>query len=130
MRFWAVVLCALLLTGCAPRPQPTPPRIVTEVTVTRTENGTAQQVRYTNGEKIGVILDYLRLADPYGKPDTDPESLSGPEYRIELHYSRWPSKVYRQKADRYMMSDGKWQSIKKEHGEYLRQIIDGMAGDG
>ncbi len=132
-KLWTLVLLASLLClgGCFPQPEPSAgPRMVTAITVTKLEDGDAHRFHYTNGEKLEVILEYLRFVDPYGRPDADPETVPGVEYRIELHYKDGASRTYRQKADRYLMTDGTWKTIKAADGEFLGLILEGMPGDG
>lgn len=119
-----------LFSGCHIQPAASPaPQLVKSITVIKADGDDIHEVHYTNSEKIAVILNYLRLIDPYGPPDTDPDKVAGREYRIELHYRKGPPRIYLQKADRYLMSDGKWRKIKQENAEFLGLIVEGMESD-
>lgn len=130
-RMFGLLFAALFLfSGCHIQSSASPaPKLVKSVTIIKADENDVYEVHYTNSEKIAVILNYLRMIDPYGPPDTDPDKISGREYRIELHYRKGPPRIYLQKADRYLMSDGKWRKIKQENAEFLGLIVEGMESD-
>ncbi len=128
-----LILVAILAPcwGCAKEePASQPIRIVTEISVTY-ENGPLQTQRhYTASQKMRTILHYLRFIDLYGKPEEDPESVSGSSIRIELTYSDGKTKTYWQKADQYLLEEGKgWQKIDPKHGVDLSRILGQMESD-
>ncbi|MBE6975688.1 MAG: hypothetical protein E7439_00605 [Ruminococcaceae bacterium] len=108
-----------------------PLQVVTQIDVTY-ENGAIRTVRhYKDAGKMKQVLNYLRLIDPYGTPALDPEYIKGSDFRIELTYSDGSSKVYRQKADRYMqIDDGPWRSINPARAEELSLLLGQMESDG
>ena len=125
---------ALLLSGCSkwtPSAVDKPLcRVVTGVSVTY-ENGTIHaQRQYTDADKMQAVLNYLRLIDPYGTPQEDPEQVDGSIFHITLSYSDGCQKTYLQKADRFMRVDGgKWQRINPELAAQLSEIVGQMTSD-
>ena len=126
-----LALFLFLLSGCHRQspPESSLPiyRTVTSVTVTYKNGPIRAQRRYTSDEKMKRVMTYLRLIDPYGTPDENPEEAAGSDIHIILSYSDGFQKTYRQMGDRYMMEDGgKWQKIDpakaKELGEILGQL--------
>ena len=130
--FVIVLLCSLV-GGCMHfviRTEPAPVRVVTHIDITY-ENGTIQTQRhYEDAGKMKQVLNYLRLIDPYGRPAVDPEIVGGSHFHIELAYSDGSSKVYRQKADRYMQIDGgDWKTIDPTRAEELSLLLGQMESD-
>ena len=76
------------------------------------------------------ILDYLRLINPYGTPDEDPETAVGSDFHIVLSYSDGYQKFYRQKSDRYLQNtDGRWQKIDPTKAEELARLVGQLESD-
>lgn len=129
-----LALLVLLLSGCHRQPLPgaSQPiyRAVTSVTVTYKNGPIRTQRRYTSDEKMRKVMNYLRLIDPYGTPEEDPETAEGSDIHIILSYSDGFQKTYRQVGDRYMMEDGgKWQKIDPTKAEELGEILGQMESD-
>lgn len=124
---------SLLLNGCirrVPEDDEVGFRVVVGVTVSY-ENGpiSAQRV-YTSDSKMQRVLDYLRLIDPYGTPQEDPEATQGSDYRITLYFSDGSQTDYRQKSDRYMrQSGGKWKKIDPSQADELGRIMGQLESD-
>ena len=123
----------LLFSGCVRRPQEEPGefRVVVGVTL-QYENGpiSAQRV-YTSENKMQQVLDYLRLIDPYGTPQENPESAPGSNYRITLYFSDGSQTDYFQKSDRYMLRAGdSWKKIDPARAEELGRIMGQLPSDG
>ena len=130
------VICifpALVLGGCMQRPpsgEQEEFRVVIGVTL-RYENGplNAQRV-YTSENKMQRVLDYLRLIDPYGTPQEDPEAAPGSNYRITLYFSDGSQTDYFQKSDRYMLRAGdSWKKIDPARAEELGRIMGQLESD-
>ena len=123
-----------LLSGCHRQPPPdmNQPiyRTVTSVTI-RYKNGPIRvQRRYTSDEKMKRVMTYLRLIDPYGTPEENPEEAAGSDIHIILSYSDGFQKTYRQMGDRYMMEDGgKWQKIDPAKAKKLGEILGQLESD-
>ncbi len=133
----AWILTALLFlcctTGCNRQPGDSGLSdfsVVTQVTVFY-ENGPIRTLRqYTSDGKMQKILDYLRLINPYGAPDEDPEAAAGSDFQIVLSYSNGQQKFYRQKSDRFLQgTDGRWQKIDPSRAEDLSKIVGQMESD-
>ena len=105
-------------------------RAVTSVTITYKNGPIYAQRRYTSDEKMRKVMNYLRLIDPYGTPEEDPETAAGSDIHIILSYSDGFQKTYRQVGDRYMMEDGgKWQKIDPAKAEELGEILGQLESD-
>ena len=77
-----------------------------------------------------AILNYLRWIDPYGKPEEDPEKVSGSDFQIVVTYSDGCQKTYIQKADRFLLEDGYgWRRIDPARAVTLSQILGKMQSD-
>ncbi len=127
-------LTAVLFSGCRqqtpPPVSPTIYRAVTSVSVTYENGPIRAQRRYTSDQKMKRIMTYLRLIDPYGDPEEDPETAGGSEIRILLSYTDGSEKTYRQIGNRYLMEDGGvWQKIDPAKAEELGQILGQMESD-
>ncbi len=127
-------MLALLLSGCsraeAGQEVPDKCRIVTGIHVTFDDGPLHLERQYTVSSKVRAILNYLRWLDPYGLPEEDPESVSGSSFRITLQYSDGCEKQFVQKADRFLLEDGKpWRRIDPDRAQTLSQILGKMASD-
>lgn len=126
------LFCAIF-GGCMhfiSRPDPTPVRVVTRIDITYENGAIRTQRHYQDSYKMTQVLNYLRLIDPYGRPALDPEIISGSHFYIELGFSDGSTKVYRQKADRYMQIDGgEWKSIDPARAEELSLLLGQMESD-
>ena len=112
------------------RTEPAPVRVVTQINITYENGAIRTQRHYQTSEKMTQVLNYLRLIDPYGRPAVNPEMVSGSQFYIELAYSDGSSKIYRQKADRYMQIDGgDWQTINPARAEELSLLLGQMESD-
>ena len=121
-----VVLTITLLCGCSKLhiPQQQAGRIVTGITVMYENESVRFFRRYTTDEKIQNILAYLRLMDPKGAAQTNPETLPGGLYTITLLYADGNSLIYRQKNNNYLQEgNGKWKNIDPKKAEWLSQLI-------
>ena len=127
------MIFALLLSGCKPlQNQGEQPefRVVVGVTL-RYDNGPIKAQRvYTSENKMQQVLDYLRLIDPYGTPQEDPDTVPGSNYRITLYFSDGSQTDYFQKSDRYMLRAGdSWKKIDPARAEDLGRIMGQLESD-
>ncbi len=135
MRKVRILLILLAITascwGCGRQVQtPQAARIVTAISVTYENGPIHTQRHYTASDKMRTILHYLRFIDCHGKPEEDPETVTGSSIRIELTYSDGKTKTYWQKADQYLLEEGKdWQKIDPKHGLDLSRILGQMESD-
>ena len=133
-KFIAILsLMAMLLSGCSRKAEELPDqcRVVTGVQVTFDNGPLHAQRQYTTSSKVRAILNYLRWLDPYGLPEEDLETVTGSSFRIILQFSDGCEKQYVQKADRFLLEDGKaWRRIDPARAQTLSQILGKMASDG
>ena len=127
-----ILLVSLILTGCNRRQQaPAQCRVVTGIHVSFDDGPLHMERQYTLSSKVRAILNYLRWLDPYGLPEENPETVSGSSFRITLQYSDGCEKHYLQKADRFLLEDGKpWRRIDPARARALSEILGKMASDG
>ena len=105
--------------------------VVTAITVTFENGPIHAQRHYTASDKMQLILNYLRLLQPYGSPDEDPETAQGSDFRIVLSYSDGCQKTYRQKGDRFMQNtEGIWKKIDPAKAAELSRIMGQTESDG
>lgn len=127
-------LYTLSLTGCSRLfhydSGPAVCRVVEKIEI-HFENGPLQFHRmYTASEKMQSILNYLRLIDPYGVPEEDPETTAGSSFRIVMHYSDGCQKTYLQKSDRFLLAEGQpWRKIDPKRAQELSRIVGTMESD-
>ena len=130
--FVIVLLCSLV-GGCmhfVTKTEQAPVRVVTHINITYDNGSIHTQRHYEDAGKMKQVLNYLRLIDPYGRPAVDPEMVGGSQFYIELAYSDGSSKIYRQKADRYMQIDGgDWKTIDPARAEELSLLLGQMESD-
>ncbi len=129
--FW---LLLSILSGCnyhdTSENMGSSPRVVTQVDVVCQQEDTVLQRSYTHPEKMKTILMYLRLLEPLGKADTDPERIIGDAYEIRLHFSNGQQRIYRQRANRYVSKDSQpWYRVNPDHAGVLYSILQDMPSD-
>jgi len=132
-RIAIVLLICLLLNGCSRHTtaqEPVRCRVVTGVHITFDNGPFHEERQYTLSAKVRAILNYLRWLDPYGLPEENPETVSGSSFKITLQYSDGCEKNYVQKADRFLLEDGKqWKRIDPARALALSQILGKMDSD-
>ncbi|MBO5953520.1 MAG: hypothetical protein J6Q53_05325 [Oscillospiraceae bacterium] len=127
--FLTVVLC--MLTGCRKKElSESVSRIVTQVSVISTNEGQLYEKIYTAPEKMKVMLNYLRLLDPYTTTDITPDTFRTDAYEITVSYSDGTNTIYRQIYNQYLQEgDGAWKRIDPVHGSALLPIVSSMPSD-
>ncbi len=124
------LLTGLLLPGCRSMEKPAQCRIITGVHITFDDGPFHIERQYTASPKVRAILNYLRWLDPYGLPEEDPDAVSGSQFQITLQYSDGCEKQYLQKADRFLLEDGKpWRRIDPARARTLSEMLGKMASD-
>lgn len=127
-KLFPLILC-LLLTGCH-APPTEKSKLVTEISVEVRQGTELLRRRYTDPQKMEVILSYLRAMEGRDHSCSDPERYAGPRYRIELRYSDGSTGYVFQHADRFLSRDfHPWQEINTAHGAFLLPLIKNMAND-
>lgn len=124
---------ALCLGGCGRQgiPEEAPVcRVVTGISVTYENGPITARRHYTASDKMRAVLNYLRWVDPYGAPEEDPEAAGGSSFLIVLTYSDGCKKRYWQKADRFLLEEGRdWRKIDPTRAMTLGQILGQMESD-
>ena len=131
---FAFLLLPGILSGCrryhASENTTISPRVVTQVDVICKREDTSILRSYTHPKKMETILVYLRLLEPLGKAETDPERILGDQYEIVLRFSDGRQRIYRQRANAYLSKDFQpWYRIDPEHAGVLYSILQDMPSD-
>ena len=85
---------------------------------------------YTDPEKMASVLRYLRFLEYRGKPEIDPEQLTGEQVSITLHYSNSCRRVYRQRAYRYFSKNYRpWEKVDSAQAQLLYPLLQLLPGD-
>lgn len=133
MRRFVILLAILLLGGCsyaAPPGECHGPRVVTAIDVTASMGGELLQYRYTNEEKLRVLLHYLRRVRPGGTVPITPDTFRTDAYRITLNLSDGTRAVYHQLYSDYLQKEsGRWHSIDPTHGGALARLLKELPPD-
>ena len=123
----AIFAAVMLLSGCTRfggNSQSSPVRVVTQVTVSYEEDPFYVTRQYTSGEKVRQVLNYLRQLRPYGKPQEDPETVSGSLIRIVLSFSDGEQQVCQQRSDRYFKkNDEDWMYVDPQKAQQISMIL-------
>ncbi len=123
------VLCLRASTAAAV-PQPEPPSLVTQIQVSYHYGDMHIRRRYTNTDKIDVILYYLYDLLPGGTPQEDPEQIWGDCCQIVLTESNGGSHVYRQQGGRFLSVDNHpWQTVSQRKTAVLFPLLLNMESD-
>lgn len=117
----------MLLSGCT-RPEAntnsSPMRTVTQVTVSYEQDPFYVVREYTSGEKVRMVLNYLRQLRPYGSPQENPEAVSGSLIRIVLSFSDGQQEVCEQRSDRYFKkNDEAWMYVDPQKAQQISMIM-------
>lgn len=128
-----VLFCftALTLSGCGKTSVPAPRcRVVTRVDIACRQEDLLIQRHYTSTEKMESVLLYLRILDPTGEPDIDPDSIKKDIYEITVHLSDGKKRIYRQKAHRYFSQDFRpWKRIDPAQAAGLYTLMRTLQSD-
>lgn len=132
-RFILLLLLMYLLSGCtyyAPPGQSHSSRVVTSIDVTASENGQLLHYRYTEQQKMGAILNYLRQLDPDVLKPITPDTFRTDAYEIRIQFSDGSQTVYHQIYDQYLKKDnGQWHRIDRIQGSMLQPLLTSLPSD-
>lgn len=118
-----VLLCVFAISGCGEQPNRELP-LVTGVEITCCHQGQTLKRHYSDPDKVHRVLYYLRKSHTMGYAKRDPERILGDSSRIELRLSTGDSRVYRQRADRYLSVDCcRWKNIDESWGRRLYYLL-------
>lgn len=124
------VLLLLCLPGAMARRQGPSLPVVDRVEVDCRQGAVHQLRRYTSGDKMSWVLNFMRLQENLGKPEEDPEAAPGDVYIVTVHLSDGRERIYRQRADRYLQKDGKpWQKIDPAWGGNFYYLLQTLPAD-
>ena len=128
--FLSFCFTLFIISGCGANHAPKPRcRVVTGVDITCRQEHMLIRRHYQDHEKMQSVLLYLRLLDPKGPPDTDPEKISSDVYEITVHLSDGNQQVYRQKAHRYFFRDAHWVMIDPAQASQLYTLMRRLPSD-
>ena len=112
------------------REKPALPLLVTQIRVAGHDGSNTLSRQYTQPAKIGHVLRYLRWLDHGGIADTDPEQLTGSSFDITIYYSDGQTRIYRQRADRYLSKNCRpWEKIDPEQAHILLPLLRALPSD-
>lgn len=127
MKKWRILFfllaLALLFTGCRPSPK-AQCRYTTRVEITCDYEGGTIRRSYTQEDKMGAVLLYLRLLKKEGPPDIDPNTLPSEVFQITVFLSDGSSRSYTQYGHRYI-KDGLsgWRRIPADQAINLHRLF-------
>lgn len=131
--FSLLLIFILPLNGCSRHSSGdsnAPLRVVTKIDISYQNGPIHSRRHYNHSDKMTLVLNYLRLIDPYGSPQEDPDTAVGSLFHIQLSYSDGSTKVYQQKSDRYMrIDDGPWKTINPAKAEELSLLLGQLPSD-
>ena len=127
MKRIAVIICiCCLLGGC--QKQETAYRVVTAVEVNYRQGENTLHRIYTRDENITVVLNYLRMLQPYGP--VNPEETDDLSCEIILKYSHGTDTVYTQLGYDYLRKDNeRWAKIDNTRATLLYPLLLLMPSD-
>lgn len=132
-RFFILPIFFLLFSGCTysvPAEHAHVDRVVTQVTITATQGGKSLVYQYTDPDKMGAVLTYLRTLDATRSAPIAPETFRTPSYQIQLTLSDGSQTIYRQLHDSYLQkNDGPWHMIDPPKGATLLPLLRLMPSD-
>lgn len=129
-RIWAVVLAAVLLSGCGEKQSTPGLGVVFKITVTCHDGGAATQQVYTTQQKTRMILNAIRSLGQQFNPSVDPEALEDRTIDIVISFTDGSSRSYQTKGDRYIRTDqGRWRQTEPKPLERLNQLLLTLPGD-
>ncbi len=130
--FFLFCFSAIILSACnkSDTPAQQSEHIVTKVDISCQREQMRIDRHYTDNKKMQSVLLYLRLIDPQGKPDKDPEQLGKDIFEITVHLVGGKKRVYRQTAHRYFSEDFRpWQTIDPSDATGLYILLQKLPGD-
>lgn len=125
-RILAAVLLLFPLSGCAHSHgiRPSQYRVVTGIEVVYQREAASFHRKYTSQEKMGKMLNYLRLLTPCDPPVIDPDRVPGHHVEITVSYSDGKQTVYRQKADQYLKTgSGPWRQVDRYRASQIGTLL-------
>ena len=129
-RIFLLILCAFIagISGCRREAPPQVCHIVTQVDIQGHHRDVEIRRRYTDEEKIGYVLLYLRLLTPSGIAGDVP--AEGDLYRIGVRRADGSVTEYYQLDHRYLSQNrGPWRQIPPGQAYGLYQLMEKLPSD-
>jgi len=131
--FLFLIMLIFLLAGSTAehlRKKPAIPLLVTHIRVTGHDGTESLSRFYSQPEKTGTLLNYLRWLSRKGSAGTAIEQLDSTSFDITLYYSDGQTRLYRQRGTRYFSRHNQpWERIDPEKAQYLLPILQAMPSD-
>ncbi len=110
---YLLILLATFLSpshGAAPAPETN--RVVTQIEVSIVQNGYTSTTTYTDDRQMEAILTYLRMTQPTGAMQYEPDSFRSDSYTFTVYFSDGSQNVYKQIYHDFLQKNtGRWQRI-------------------
>lgn len=125
MKKWlCAVLAAAVLAGCAAKSPAPGSAVVSQITVSYTDNGTQVSHHYTSQHKMRQILNHFRTLGQKYKPVIDPDTLRTTVFEVRLFFSNGAERIYHTRSDRYIRTDnGPWQQTDPQRLQALNELL-------
>ncbi len=125
--FFMIILVAVGVLGCR---KAVVPAVVVRAEITYEHGGETLYRCYTQQEKLGSLLVYLRQHRFCGYAREDPEQVAGDRCRIELTRYDGTKTVILQNANRYRSTDHRaWEKVDEEQAQMLYPFLQSLPGD-
>lgn len=125
--FLLILLVCVSVLGCR---KAAVPAVVVRAEVTYEHQGNTLYRCYTDPEKLGSLMRYLRQHRFRGYAQEDPEQIQGDRCRIELTRYDGSKTEILQNANRYRSTDrNKWEKLNEEQGQMLYFFLLMVPGD-
>ena len=130
-RFWALLLAALLLTGCVGKKSaPSNTVVVSRITVDYLQEEQTVEKVFVTQYKMRQILNHFRTLGQKYSPIIDPDTLTGQAFRVRVFFSDGSERLYRTKSDRYIRTnDGPWQQTDPQKLQQLNFLLLSLPAD-
>ena len=110
---YLLILLATFLSpshGAAPTPETN--RVVTQITVTAIRSDQTFSTAYTDDRQMEAILTYLRMTQPKGVMQFEPDSFRSDSYIFTVDFSDGSQNIYHQIYHDFLQKNaGRWQRI-------------------
>ena len=117
IQYFLVLLASFLSPSNGAAPAPENYRVITQIEVTVVHDGQSDTTVYSESNQMEAILTYLRMTQPTGALQLEPDSFRADSYTFTLHFSDGNQGVYRQIYHDFLQQDaGRWQRIDPKAG--------------
>lgn len=125
MKKWlCAVLAAAVLAGCAAKSPAPGSAVVSQITVSYTDNGAQILHHYTAQHKMRQILNHIRMLGQKYKPVIDPDTLRTTVFEVQLSFSNGSVRVYHTRSDRYIRTNnGPWEQTDPKRLQALNDLF-------